>query len=261
VRVPTNFPVQTADALRKLGIKAAVVPGQFFPERAVKRKDEIAAIRFAQEATERAVESALDLLRESKARGGYLVHKSGRVTSETLKRVVDVALMRDGCVAKHTIISSGDQCVDPHDVGSGPIRPDTSIIFDVFPRHAKTGYFADMSRTVVRGKASSELKELYALVEAGQQYAFDRVKEGCNGHEIHRGIRSSSTTPARRPVPRTARCRASSTARATASVSTSTSRRASAAATSSCRPARSSRWSPASTTRASAACASRTWCW
>jgi Xaa-Pro aminopeptidase len=188
LRVPANLPVQTADAMRKLGFKTTVVPGQFFPERAVKRDDEIAAIRFAQEATERAVETALDVLRESKARGGCLVHKGERVTSEMLKRVVDVALMRDGCIAKHTIISSGDQCVDPHDVGSGAVRPNTSIIFDVFPRHAKTGYFADMSRTVVRGKASSELKELYALVEAGQQYAFDRVKEGVNGHDVHLGI-------------------------------------------------------------------------
>src|SRR5207244_4867916 len=139
-------------------------------------KHEVAAIRFAQEATERAVAAASDVLRESRPRGGHLRHAGERVTSESLKRVVDVALMRDGCVAKHTIISSGDQCVDPHETGSGPIRPNTSVIFDVFPRHAKTGYFADMSRTVVRGKAGKELKELYALVQAGQQYAFDRVK-------------------------------------------------------------------------------------
>jgi Xaa-Pro aminopeptidase len=188
VRVPWNFPAATADALRKLGVKTTVVHGQFFPERAVKRPDELEAIRYAQAATERAVEAALDVLRASRPRGGYLVAKGERVTSESLKRVVDVSLMRDGCVAKHTIISSGDQCVDPHDVGSGPIRPDSSIIFDVFPRHAKTGYFADMSRTVVRGKASKALKELYALVLAGQQYAFDRVKHGANGHDIHRGI-------------------------------------------------------------------------
>jgi Xaa-Pro aminopeptidase len=188
LRVPANLPVDTADSLRKLGFKVNVVPGQFFPERAIKQKDEIAAIRFAQAATERAVESALRVLRASKARGGYLVHKGERVTSEMLKRVVDVALMRDGCIAKHTIISSGDQCVDPHDTGSGPIRPDTSIIFDVFPRHAKTGYFADMSRTVVRGKASKALKELYALVLAGQQYAFDRIRDGADGYAIHTGI-------------------------------------------------------------------------
>src|SRR5439155_22277861 len=28
----------------------------------------------------------------------------------------------------------------------------------------------------------------YAMVLAGQQYAFDRVREGVNGHDIHRGI-------------------------------------------------------------------------
>src|SRR5207247_8876940 len=102
--------------------------------------------------------------------------------------VADVDPVKDASVAKHTIVASGDQCVDPHDTGSGPIRPDTSIIFDVFPRHAKTGYYADMSRTVVRGRASRALKDLYAMVLAGQQYAFDRVREGVNGHDIHRGI-------------------------------------------------------------------------
>lgn len=188
LRVPGNLPVQTADALRKRGFKVDVGDGLFFPERAVKRRDEVAAIRRAQEATERAVDSALDVLRASRARGGFLVHKGERVTSEMLKRVVDVALMRDGCVAKHTIIASGEQCVDPHDTGSGPIRPNTSIIFDVFPRHAASGYYADMSRTVVRGKASKELKELYALVLAGQQFAFDRVRAGVNGHDVHKGI-------------------------------------------------------------------------
>jgi Xaa-Pro aminopeptidase len=188
ISVPANLPVHTADSLRKHGFRVTVADGQFFPERAIKTKAEVAAIRFAQAATERAVEEAIGVLKESKARGGYLVRKGERVTSEMLKRVVDVALMRDGCIAKHTIIASGDQCVDPHDTGSGPIRPNTSIIFDVFPRHAKTGYFADMSRTVVRGKASKDLKELYALVEAGQQYAFDRIKHGANGHDIHKGI-------------------------------------------------------------------------
>jgi Xaa-Pro aminopeptidase len=188
VRVPSNLPVETADALRRFGFKVKVADGQFFPERAIKTKHELDAIRFAQAATERAVECALDVLRASKARGGFLSHKGERVTSEMLKRVVDVALMKDGCIAKHTIIASGDQCVDPHDTGSGPIRPNTSIIFDVFPRHAKTGYFADMSRTVVKGKASKELKELYALVQQGQQYAFDRIKDGADGYAIHTGI-------------------------------------------------------------------------
>src|SRR5207249_2914744 len=130
LRVPARFPVASADFLRGAGFRVKPVLGAFFPERAVKRKDEVAAIRTAQAATERAVAAALEVLRESKPRRGFLVRKGERVTSELLKSVVDVALMRDGCVAKHTIISSADQCVDPHDVGSGPIRANTSIIFD-----------------------------------------------------------------------------------------------------------------------------------
>src|SRR5690242_9876190 len=45
LRVPGNFPVATADALRKLRFKLTVVDGMFFPERAVKRQDEVDAIR------------------------------------------------------------------------------------------------------------------------------------------------------------------------------------------------------------------------
>lgn len=202
LRVPSNLPVHTADTLRSLGFRVTVESGQFFPERAVKSRTEVAAIRYAQAATERAVAEAIRVLKESKPRGGWLVRKGERVTSEMLKQVVDVALMRDGCVAKHTIIASGDQCVDPHDSGSGPIRPNTSVIFDVFPRHAKTGYFADMSRTVVRGKASKDLKELYALVLAGQQYAFDRVKAGANGHDIHKGIQKLFEDAGRKTGPK-----------------------------------------------------------
>src|SRR6185436_2991473 len=83
LRVPETFPLQTADSMRALGFDVAAVPGQFFPERAVKRKDELEAIQFAQGATERAVEEAMDVLRESRPRGGYLVAKGERVTSES----------------------------------------------------------------------------------------------------------------------------------------------------------------------------------
>ncbi len=188
VRVPAKFPFGTAEVFRRARIRVRATDGPFFPERLVKREDELRAIATAQSATERAVEAALQVLRDARSRGGYLVRGGERVTSESLKAVIDVALMREGCIAKHTIVASGEQCVDPHDTGSGPVRPNTSIIFDVFPRHAASGYFADMSRTVVRGKASAELRELYSLVQAGQQYGFDHIRAGVNGHDVHRGI-------------------------------------------------------------------------
>lgn len=189
VTVPERFPAATADFLRADGFAVTVREGLFFPERAVKRPDELAAIRKAQAATELGVAKAVDALKASKTRaGGLLAHGGERVTSEYLRWIVEAEMLRHGCLGQHTIVASGDQAVDPHNVGSGPVRANRSIIFDVFPRHVASGYFADMSRTVVRGKASKELRAMYDTVLAGQQYAFDRVRAGANGHEIHKGI-------------------------------------------------------------------------
>lgn len=190
VVVPERFPVATADFLRTAGIRVTVRAGLFFPERAVKRADEVAAIRTAQAATEAGVAKGVAALRASRPRGGFLSHNGERVTSEYLRWIVEAEMLRHGCLGQHTIVASGDQCVDPHDVGSGPIRPNTTIIFDVFPRHVATGYYADMSRTVVRGKASKRVRALYDAVLAGQQYAFDRVRAGAKGREIHEGIQA-----------------------------------------------------------------------
>ena len=65
---------------------------------------------------------------------------------------------------------------------------DRSIIFDVFPRSGQTRYFADMSRTVVRGKASPELKRLYQTVRDAQEEAIGKVRDGADGAKIHQRI-------------------------------------------------------------------------
>jgi len=188
IEVPAAFPLGTADVLRKAGIKVKSRPAPFFAERMLKRDDELAAIRAAQAATERALEAGLAILRASKARGGWLRYRGERLTSETVRSAIELSLAREGLIPRHTIVASGEQCVDPHNAGSGPIRPNTTIIIDIFPRDTASGYFADMTRTVVRGKASKEVREIYALVHAGQQYAFDRIRGGCDAQAIHRGI-------------------------------------------------------------------------
>jgi Xaa-Pro aminopeptidase len=52
-----------------------------------------------------------------------VIWKGRPLTSEDLKKVVNVSLMENDCIAQHTIIACGDQGVDPHNQGSGPIRP------------------------------------------------------------------------------------------------------------------------------------------
>ncbi|MEK7350753.1 MAG: M24 family metallopeptidase, partial [Nitrospirota bacterium] len=89
---------------------------------------------------------------------------------------------------QHTIVAGGEQACDPHNEGSGPLPAHRSIIFDVFPRSATNRYFADMSRTVVRGTPSPELKRLYQTVLDAQEEAITKIKDGADGKRIHQGI-------------------------------------------------------------------------
>jgi Xaa-Pro aminopeptidase len=96
--------------------------------------------------------------------------------------------MERDCVAQHTIVAGGEHACDPHNEGSGPLPAGRSIIFDVFPRSAVSRYFADMSRTVVRGDVSPELKRLYDTVKDAQEEAIGKIKDGADGMRIHHGI-------------------------------------------------------------------------
>ncbi|HEY3303017.1 MAG TPA: Xaa-Pro peptidase family protein [Candidatus Binatia bacterium] len=187
--VPANFPTLLADELRARKFVLTVRKDQFFPEREKKRCDEVRKIRASLRAAEIGLEAGIHTLKKAKiGRDRYLYIGGARLTSERLKTAVNTAIMAEGWVPSHTIVSSGDQCCDPHHEGSGPIKAHTSIIFDIFPRSQKTGYFGDLSRTVVRGRASERLKEAYVTVQAGQEVAYRAIRHGADGKEIHQKI-------------------------------------------------------------------------
>ena len=187
VRVPGNFPVDMADNLRKRGIDVVVKPMPFYDRRMVKTRSEIRAIEEAQRATEESVEAAFEVLRRAKVRGGKLYY-NGLVTAESLRRLIHRELLERDCIGKDTIIACGEQACDPHNRGSGPIKPNQPIVFDCFPRSSKTGYHADMSRTVLKGKASRKVRHLWDTVRDGQQLGCDLVHAGVNGADVHQSI-------------------------------------------------------------------------
>jgi Xaa-Pro aminopeptidase len=186
--VPANFPIEHADRLREKGIQVASKPDPFFPERLIKSEEEIQAIEATQRHTEAALDAALQVLRESDIRGDTLVRKGEVVTAERLKKVINVTLMEHECVAQHTIVAPGIQGCDPHNRGSGPIRPHESIVFDIFPRSAVSRYYADMTRTVVKGRASDDLKRLYDAVLAAQLRGIELIKDGISGQSVHQEV-------------------------------------------------------------------------
>ena len=120
-------------------------------------------------------------------RGGKLYH-DGLVTAESLRRLIHRELLDRDCVGKDTIIACGEQACDPHNRGSGPILPDQPIVFDCFPRSEKSGYHADMSRTVLKGKASKKVRHLWNTVRDGQQLGCELVHAGVDGTDVHRAI-------------------------------------------------------------------------
>ncbi len=187
--VPANFPFFLGDELRARELVVQVKKDPFFTEREIKRSDEVKKIGESLRAAELGLEAGIQALKKAKiGRCRYLYLKGSRLTSETLKTIVNTTIMAQGFVPSHTIISSGNQCCDPHHEGSGPIKANTSIIFDIFPRSQKTGYFGDLSRTVVRGRASERLKEAYVTVQAGQGVAYRMIRDGVDGMKIHQKI-------------------------------------------------------------------------
>jgi len=187
--VPANFSVLLADQLRAKGFSVQIKRDPFFAERETKDGTEVRHITESLRVAALGLEAGIRALKKTKIkRDGYLYLNGARLTSEMLKTSVNTTIMAQGWVPSHTIISSGNQCVDPHHEGTGPIKAHTSIIFDIFPRSQKTGYFGDLSRTVVRGHASERLKEMYATVQAGQKIGFDQIRDGIDGKDIHQKI-------------------------------------------------------------------------
>lgn len=187
--VPANFSALLSDQLRAKGFSVQIKRDPFWAERETKNRVEVAQITESLRIARLGLEAGIRMLKRTRTkRDGYLYLNGTRLTSEMLKTAVNTTIMAHGWLPSHTIISSGNQCVDPHHEGSGPIKADTSIIFDIFPRSQHNGYFGDLSRTVVRGRASDKLKEIYATVQAGQQIGYEQIRHGVNGKEVHQNI-------------------------------------------------------------------------
>jgi Xaa-Pro aminopeptidase len=190
VKVPRSFSVGLARELEERGIHLKVEPDPFWPEREIKTPREVRAIEAALRAAEAGLEAGIAALGACRIRNGYLHRDGRRFTVEDLKAVVNTRIMAEGCVPSHTICAPGDQAVDPHEEGRGPIRGDTPIVMDIFPRSESTGYYGDLTRTVVRGRASFRLHELYAIVQEGVRLGHSLVKDGAEGLEIHGRIQA-----------------------------------------------------------------------
>jgi Xaa-Pro aminopeptidase len=188
--VPANFALGYARELAKDNIELATTNGLFWPEREGKTDEELKLIGRALRITETGLKRAVEVLKASKPRGKKLRWSGKTLTSELLRAEIDTAMLRAGGTPTNTIVAGGDQACDPHERGSGPLYANSLIILDIFPRDSRSGYWGDMTRTVVRGRASDAQRKLWETVKDGQELALREIKAGVDGMKIHKAIQA-----------------------------------------------------------------------
>jgi Xaa-Pro aminopeptidase len=191
VRVPADFPLALARALKRHGIRLHPAKGPFFPQRRIKTPDEVRALRRAARIAEAGMARAFEVLLASAIRrDGRLAWGRRVLTSELLRIEIAMAVVRAGGESRmDAIVACGEQACDPHEKGSGPIRANELLILDIFPRDPSSGFFGDITRTVVRGKPSDACRELWELCLEGQRRALRAIKPGAGGARIQKDIK------------------------------------------------------------------------
>ena len=191
IAVPNTFPLKMAELITQRIPKIKLMPQDVFPERMIKTPAEVRLIGQALRMTEVGLKVAIQTLKQSrKGQRSELHFRGSKLTSERLRSIIHTAICQEGGQASNTIVAGGNQGCDPHDRGSGVLKADTPIILDIFPRVESTGFFGDMTRTVVRGKASDEVRKQYAAVQEAQESAIDMARDGVTGDAIHQQVES-----------------------------------------------------------------------
>lgn len=189
--VPHSFPFGLARDLRQLRIKLKPMNGPVFPERQIKSAAEVKKISAALMMAEVGLAEGIQALKNCRIdRKRRLLYHNNPLTSEKLRAIINTAIVQSGGLASNTIVAGGRQGCDPHERGHGPLKANEPIILDVFPRSQKTGYFGDITRTVVRGKASEAIRKLYHTIERSQEIGFECVKHNASGREVHLKIQA-----------------------------------------------------------------------
>jgi len=191
LEVPPHFPFAYAEQLKTWGFEVKASDGAFFPERAIKSETEIRHLAHAEKLTRQSMQQAEHYLAACSIGSDGILRDglSGKkVKAADLRRAIETFLIGNGAMPAHTIVACGREGADPHNIGAGFIRAHQPIIIDIFPRVLATGYWGDMTRTYVKGRATPEVKKIYNTVREGQDIGLSMVKDGADGTLIHRAI-------------------------------------------------------------------------
>jgi len=85
------------------------------------------------------------------------------------------------------IVACGPKGADPHYFGNPEdvLKANQPIILDIYPRNLRKRYCSDMTRTIVKGRASEEVKKMFEAVLEAKNVSTDAINAGVPGNSVH----------------------------------------------------------------------------
>jgi Xaa-Pro aminopeptidase len=119
---------------------------------------------------------------------GILHHDGGVLTSERVRAMITAFLLERNFSNSHdSIVVTVPEVADCHHFGAGPLKADLPVIVDIFPMDNATRYNGDMTRTVVCGEPSDDVRRMHAAVCEAKAAGCAALKAGTTGEAVHLG--------------------------------------------------------------------------
>lgn len=193
IYVPPNFPVALADVLRREDF--TLVPLFDIIEKARETKDaeEISEISEAQTVIEIVAGEVFDVIADADVAvdGTLMVKDGGKLVPLSVRRLKSsfgCKFQEHGYLMEaDMILTCGKRSGDIHSFGEpeDTLKVNEPVIFDIFPRNLHNRYWADMTRTLVKGRASKQIKHMYETMLESQSAGIDALKAGVTGSELY----------------------------------------------------------------------------
>lgn len=191
IGVSHKFSSLIADTLRQEGLNIKPVFNLIEKARETKEPDEINEISALQEVTEKVATEAINLIANCEVDSkGTLIHKeNGKkqpLTVGKVKSVMGRHFIDHGCVMEELIVACGPKSANPHYTGepNDELKANQPIIMDIFPQNLRKRYLTDMTRTVVKGKAPKEVRNMFDAVMEARGFCLDALHAGVLGSEM-----------------------------------------------------------------------------
>lgn len=206
--VPYNFPHGLARQLRRMGLKLKAGTEPFFPSREFKTADEVKKINAAVMMAEVGLAEGLLALKGARVdKSRRLIYRHTPLTVERLRAIMQTAIMQAGGVVCHPVVMAGRRGGSPNSNGQLTLKANEPILIDLFPRSIKTGYFGELARTVVKGRAGEEVRRMFNTVIAAEAAAVEKATAGTPATAAHQAAAGVFAKEGFKTLRRNGQCR------------------------------------------------------